>query len=73
MQSPKQEQRRMNYKSDIRRLLALGLTTEAIARIFKEKHSTSRTTGKRNSGDGTVLVRITPEKILGERDTAVLE
>ena len=44
MQSPKQEQRRMNYKSEIRRLLALGLTTEVIARIFKERHSTSRTT-----------------------------
>lgn len=29
--------------------------------------------GKRNSGEGTVLVRITPEKIIGERDTAVLE
>jgi hypothetical protein len=34
----------MNYKSEIRRLLALGLTTEVIARIIKEKHSTSRTT-----------------------------
>jgi hypothetical protein len=44
LQSPKQEQRRINYKSEIRRLLALGLTTEVIARIFKEKHSTSRTT-----------------------------
>ena len=44
MQSPKQEQRRMNYKSEIRRLLALGLTTEVVARIFKEKHSTCRTT-----------------------------
>jgi hypothetical protein len=44
LQSPRQEQKRMNYKSEIRRLLALGLTTEVIARIFKEKHSTSRTT-----------------------------
>jgi len=44
LQSPKQEQRRINYKLEIRRLLALGLTTEVIARIFKEKHSTSRTT-----------------------------
>ncbi len=44
MQSPKQEQRRMNYKSEIRRLLALRLTTEVIARMFKEKQSTSRTT-----------------------------
>ena len=34
----------MNYKSEIRRLLALGLTTEVIARMFKEKHSISRTT-----------------------------
>jgi hypothetical protein len=34
----------MNYKSEIRRLLALGLTTEVIARVFKEKHRTSRTT-----------------------------
>lgn len=44
MQSPKLEQQRMNYKLEIRRLLALGLTTEVIARVFKEKHSTSRTT-----------------------------
>jgi hypothetical protein len=44
LQSPKQEQRRMNHKSEIRRLLALGLTTEAIFRIFEEKHNISRTT-----------------------------
>jgi PPOX class probable F420-dependent enzyme len=29
--------------------------------------------GRRNSGEGTVLVRITPERIIGEKDTADLE
>ena len=29
--------------------------------------------GRRNSGEGTVLVRITPKRIIGEKDTADLE
>jgi PPOX class probable F420-dependent enzyme len=29
--------------------------------------------GRRNSGEGIVLVRITPERIIGEKDTAGLE
>ena len=29
--------------------------------------------GRRNSGEGTVLVRITPERIIGKKDTADLE
>jgi PPOX class probable F420-dependent enzyme len=29
--------------------------------------------GRRNSGEGSVLVRITPERIIGEKDTADLE
>jgi PPOX class probable F420-dependent enzyme len=29
--------------------------------------------GRRNSGEGAVLVRITPERIIGEKDTADLE
>jgi PPOX class probable F420-dependent enzyme len=29
--------------------------------------------GRRNSGEGSVLVRITPEKIIGEKDTAAWE
>ena len=28
--------------------------------------------GRRNSSEGSVLVRITPERIIGENDTAVL-
>jgi PPOX class probable F420-dependent enzyme len=28
--------------------------------------------GRRNSGEGSVLVRITPERIIGEKDTANL-
>jgi hypothetical protein len=27
--------------------------------------------GRRNSGEGSVLVRITPERIIGEKDTAI--
>jgi ACT domain-containing protein len=42
LRSPKQ--RRTNYKLEIRRLLALGLATEAIARILNEKYGISRTT-----------------------------
>jgi hypothetical protein len=26
--------------------------------------------GRRNSGEGSVLVRLTPERIIGEKDTA---
>ena len=29
--------------------------------------------GRRNSGEGVVIVRITPEKIIGERDGAAWE
>ena len=45
--------------------------TEIAERYMGKKNADEY--GKRNSGDGTVLVRITPEKIIGERDTAVLE
>jgi hypothetical protein len=29
--------------------------------------------GRRNSGEGSVLVRIVPERIIGEKDTAAWE
>ena len=39
---PANKLKQLSYKSDIRTLLGLGLTPEAIARTLKQKHNLSR-------------------------------